>query len=170
MGFTGEELTAIIPRLRRIARSFCKGRLDEEELLQDVLTQMWRKRDRYVDDGRPGALLRWGSTVMHNEWVNATRKYTARNGINCAMPVTEDGELFEELQQMGRDGRQEHHVLLNEVSRAIDDLPDIQRGILLAIVLDSSQDDQVAAKFGIPIGTVRSRTARARAALREQFA
>ena len=59
---------------------------------------------------------------------------------------------------------------LRDLDHAIGRLPEYQRGPLLLVALEGMSYGQVAARFGLPIGTVRSRLGRARAALRAELA
>jgi RNA polymerase sigma-70 factor (ECF subfamily) len=59
-------------------------------------------------------------------------------------------------------GRRE---LAHEINRALATLPDDQRAALVLVDVEGYPVDQAAAMLGIPVGTVKSRCARARAKL-----
>jgi len=58
-------------------------------------------------------------------------------------------------------------LLIHDLNRAIGELPAGQRAVLLLVTLENMTYDQVARTLDIPIGTVMSRLARARAKLRD---
>lgn len=58
---------------------------------------------------------------------------------------------------------------LLDLDRGIGKLPECQRQALLLVCLEEIGCGQASAILGVPIGTVRSRIARAREALREEF-
>jgi len=62
--------------------------------------------------------------------------------------------------------RQETSIELRDMSRALAELPDEQRQVLLLVALEGLKYDEVAAVLQIPIGTVMSRLSRAREAVR----
>ena len=57
--------------------------------------------------------------------------------------------------------------MLQEVREALDKLPDDQKEIILLVPVEGLSYEEVADVLNLPIGTVRSRLSRARAALRE---
>jgi RNA polymerase sigma-70 factor (ECF subfamily) len=61
---------------------------------------------------------------------------------------------------------QEHSVRLAEVREAFLALPDDQRAALHLVAIEGLTYAEAAASLGVPVGTVMSRLARARAALR----
>ena len=62
--------------------------------------------------------------------------------------------------------RQETSIELRDMSRALAELPDEQRQVLLLVALEGLKYDEVATVLQIPIGTVMSRLSRAREAVR----
>jgi len=61
---------------------------------------------------------------------------------------------------------QENRAELQRVLRTLDRLPDDQRQVILLVSLDGLTTDEAAEVLGLPVGTVRSRLARGREALR----
>lgn len=55
------------------------------------------------------------------------------------------------------------------LQEALDELPDSMRSILLLVGLDNMSYEEAAVLLTVPIGTVRSRLSRARAALRDRL-
>jgi len=57
----------------------------------------------------------------------------------------------------------------DEVRRALGELPDDQRLTLFLVDVEGLSQEEVAEITGVPAGTVKSRTSRARAALKERL-
>lgn len=91
---------------------------------------------------------------MHNVHVNhlrARREFTPLDDEALDTPV----RATQEIALQGRD-----------LGRAVAQLPDGQREVLLLVVLEDMSYQDVAETLGIPIGTVMSRLSRAREKVR----
>src|ERR1700744_2301666 len=67
---------------------------------------------------------------------------------------------------MTREASQGKRLELRDLDRALAQLPDEQRSVILLVGLEGMSYEAVAEVVGIPIGTVRSRLSRGRTALR----
>lgn len=148
-----EELTQLTPALRRFAYSLTGNGHDADDLLQNTIV---RVLSRGVPDDVD--LLKWSFRVCRNLWID---EYRARQVRHRAAndPELTSGQVV--------DGTQAIHdrITLGEVNRAMEALPDQQRAILSLVALEGMSYREVADTLAIPIGTVMSRLARARAAL-----
>ena len=146
-------LEAEIPRLRRYARALTRDAVYADDLVQNCLTRALAKRQLW----QPGTDLRaWLFTILHNQHCNELRR-TMREGLSIeldeAPPVPVLSNAIARLE-------------LRDLERAINELPEDQRTVVLLIGLEGMPYDRVAAILNVPIGTVRSRLARGRAKLR----
>jgi RNA polymerase sigma-70 factor (ECF subfamily) len=146
-----------IPRLRRYA--FALNRSDRsraDDLVQDTLVRAVAKQHLW----KPGTnLLGWLFTLMHNQNVNDVRRSVAREGLGRTV-----GEFHDTLASVNDTSSP---LLLRDLERAMGKLHPDQREIILLVALEGMSYEAVAKLFDIPIGTVRSRLARGRAALRQ---
>jgi RNA polymerase sigma-70 factor, ECF subfamily len=147
------EIAPHLPRLRRYARSLLRDSVRADDLVQDTMVRALEKAHLYQHDTN---LRGWLVTIMHNEHVNATRRI-------MRAPVHVSDEAVGEL---GRAETQEAPVELREVRRAVRRLPAEQRTPLVLHWLHGLKYEEIAAKMGVPLGTVQSRISRARKALR----
>ena len=149
-----QRIEAEIPRLRRYARALTRDVIAADDLVQDCLTRAVGKLHLW----REGSDLRaWLSTILHNQHVNQIRR-AVREGI--CVPISEIEPLLTHAPE------QEQHHKLRDLHRALTKLPANQRTAVLQIGLEGSRYEDVAASIGVPVGTVRSRLSRGRAALR----
>ncbi len=143
-----------IPRLRRYARALTRDPVAADDLVQDCLVRglskihLWEK----------GSDLRaWLFTILHNQHVNYVRR-AVREGAVVA--ITETEPLLTSL------ARQDKHLELQDLDRAMALLSEEHRVVILLIGLEGLSYEAVSEIVGVPIGTVRSRLSRGREALR----
>ena len=145
---------ALIPRLRRYARALTGDRPRADDLVQDTLERAIAKWSLW----RPGTDLRaWLFTIMHNVFVNQVRR-SSRDATPTDPQVLAEMELPDTAVA-------DTLVQLNGIERALKQLPDEQREVLLLISLEGMSYDEVAHTLGVPAGTVMSRLSRGRARL-----
>jgi RNA polymerase sigma-70 factor, ECF subfamily len=145
-----------IPRLRRYARALTRDRERADDMVQTCLLRALAKQHLWA----PGSDLRaWLFTILHNERVSELRRSVREEVRNeSAVALLTPAPM-----------RSDDRLDLRDVDRAVGKLPDRQRAILLLIARDGMSYGQVAAVFNLPVGTVRSRLGRARAALRAEL-
>ncbi|MFT3727209.1 MAG: RNA polymerase sigma factor [Terricaulis sp.] len=147
------ELVALLPRLRRFAMALAGARDVAEDLLQTAVEKALRNWTSF-DKGR--RLDSWVFKIMQNVWLDMKR-------ASVHAPVFTD----EPLDMIGEDGRdvvaarQELRIARN----AYAELPEDQKAVLALVVLEGMTYAEAAAAMDVPIGTVMSRLARARAAI-----
>lgn len=156
--FSGE-MNSVIPRLRRYALALTRNEDEADDLVHDCLLRAMENHARW----QPGTCLRaWMLVIMRNIYFNKMRhlKY-----VRNAEP---------ELHLRGAPGMraqaQDTWIELVELQRAVNRLPLEQREVLMLTVVEELSYKAVADMLRIPIGTVRSRLARARAKLAGEFA
>ena len=145
---------AIIPRLRRYARALNRDPAAADDLVQDCLARAFAKQHLWQE----GTDLRaWLFTILHNQYVNHVRQ-AVRQG--------ELANLSEAHRSLSHAPAQGHSLELRDLDRALAQLPDEQRTIILMVGLEGMSYEAVAEVIGVPVGTVRSRLSRGREALR----
>ena len=145
---------AEIPRLRRYARALTRDAVRADDLVQSCLARAIAKQHLWQE----GTDLRaWLFTLLHNQHVNDVRR-AAREGTN--VPVDEVAAMLP-VRSNAIDTLQ-----LRDLHRAMGELPDEQRQVILLVGLEGMRYEQVAQILNIPIGTVRSRLSRGREMLR----
>ena len=151
----GGRVEAEIPRLRRYARALTRDTTAADDLVQDSIERGLAKRQLW----RPEKNLRaWLFTIMHNQYVNHVRRSVREGGV---VSISDSEPL------MTREAPQGKHPELRDLDRALAQLSDEQRSVILLVGLEGMSYQAVAEVVGIPIGTVRSRLSRGRAVLRQ---
>jgi RNA polymerase sigma-70 factor (ECF subfamily) len=96
-------------------------------------------------------------SIMHNIFIDGTRARGAE-----AQRLKRVGDFVDRELPPAQD----HHVRLCQIREAFIELPDEQRAALYLIAIEGLSYSEAAAALGIPVGTLTSRMARARSALR----
>jgi RNA polymerase sigma-70 factor (ECF subfamily) len=126
---------------------------DADDLVQETVVRALDRRELF----QPGTNLRaWLFTIMHNLRVNAARRSRRET---TGLP---DEAAF----LLATPGRQGAAIVLRDLRRAIEDLDEGHRSVLLLVGLEGLSYEEVSEVLALPMGTVRSRLSRARARLR----
>ena len=154
------ELTALLPRLRRLASALARPPADSDDLAQASVERMLRARDQWQPGTRFDA---WAFRVMRNLWIDTARA-NARQSARRA--PEEDGLNVGDDPQPGLEARSE----LAAVRRALAQLPPEQREVVALITIEGLGYAEAAAVLDLPIGTVSTRLLRGRTALLQLLA
>jgi RNA polymerase sigma-70 factor (ECF subfamily) len=140
---------AAIPALRRYARALTRDTETADDLVQDTLVRALRTEQLW----HGGDERNWHYTILTNLNRNRLRSLSRRP---TTVPVEDfDGALPSTPDVGGRD-----------IERSLSTLTEDQRAALLLVVLEGLTYREVAEVQGVPIGTVMSRLARARAQIK----
>ena len=137
---------AMIPALRRYARALTRDADIADDLVQDTLVRALRSERLF----HGGDIRSWLYTILTNLNRNRRRSLARRPSISSLNDDDEPGANGTEAE--GRD-----------IERALAALVEEQRSALLLVMLEGLTYREVAEIQGVPIGTVMSRLARARA-------
>jgi len=147
-----KELTAAIPHLRAFARTLCGNRDRADDLAQETLMKAWAARDRYA----AGTSFRaWTFTILRHHYFGQLRRERFVGDYDEGVAET----------VLNTPGDQESQMEATDVLRALQTLPDAQREVLILMPVGSVSYEEIAEICGVAVGTVKSRIARARAAL-----
>ena len=141
----------LIPALRRYARAMVRDRALADDLVQDTLEKAitrWHQR-RADGDARS-----WLFTILHNLAISQMRQTKRRGGHD-------DIEDADEAVTATR-ATQEDSLGYRDLMRAVQQLPEEQRSVLLLISVEDLSYAEAAAVLSVPLGTVMSRLSRAR--------
>ncbi|HSZ62518.1 MAG TPA: sigma-70 family RNA polymerase sigma factor [Terriglobales bacterium] len=158
---TFEELAMpLFDSLYNFARWLVRNSNDAEDLVQET----YLKALRGFASFQPGTNFRaWIFQILRNTFLGSCSKLERR--MTVAMNVEEDGP------ELAVDTKTPETILMNRYSselmqRAIEDLPVHYREALLLCDVEEMSYQEIAEVLSIPIGTVMSRLARARRAVR----
>lgn len=123
-----------------------------DDLAQEALARAWRSRDNFTVGTN---LKAWVFTILRNEFYSNTRRAWRQ--------VPWDPEKAENIASASKE--QDWTAELSDTARALRLLPAGQREALILVGVGGFSYEDAAKMTGSPIGTVKSRVARARASL-----
>ncbi|WP_240504196.1 sigma-70 family RNA polymerase sigma factor [Thioclava sp. JM3] len=147
-------IEAQIPALRRFAFALTRERDAADDLVQDCLARALTRWHLLRSEDQ---LRAWLFRILRNLYHDAHRRRIRRP----------EGEALDPDGLAGRDADAETVVFLGDVFSALARLPIEQQEVLLLVGVEDFSYEAVARILGLPKGTVMSRLARGREALRE---
>lgn len=144
-----QDIQATIPALRRYARALTRDAEIADDLVQDTLVRALRSEHLF----HGGDIRSWLYTILTNLNRNRLRSLARRPALR---PIEDSDAPDSSGPEAG--GR--------DIERALAALVEDQRVALLLVVLEGLSYREVAEVQGVPIGTVMSRLARARAQIK----
>lgn len=151
-----------LPLLLRVGRRLTKNEADAEDLAQDTLTRALSRMDELRDKNKSRA---WLLTIQRSIFLNQRRGPRARfevleGGLGDPIQPEPSGNLESEILS---------HTLDDELHAALEALPENWREAVLLRELEELSYAEIAQIQNCPIGTVRSRLARARQTLQQDL-
>lgn len=146
-------IIAALPRLRRFCQSMAGNPADGDDLMQSTVERALARSDQFREGTRVDS---WMFRIAQNLQIDKVRA-AGRRGT--AVPVDGLHDLA------GDDGRvlTENRNELAVVQRSLGTVPDDQRAAFLLVVVEGMSYRDAAEALDVPVGTIMSRIARARA-------
>ena len=171
-----QQISETVAREQSRLRNFIRRRVDDDndadDILQDVFSELVEAYRLMQPIEQVGA---WLFRVARNRIIDRFRKRTSKpEALREEMAVAEDGELLmlEDLlpsPNAGPDAAYARTVLLEELTDALDELPEEQREIFVAHEIEGRSFKELAAITGLPVNTLLSRKHYAVIHLRERL-
>ncbi len=137
---------------------------EAEDVLQEVFVRTWEKAETY--DAQLGSPAAWLIRIARNRAIDRLRARRAR-------PITEPDDALAEMPADTDAPSPERSAALSEEQRAVaaalKQLPADQRLLIEAAYFSGYTQSELAAKFNIPLGTVKTRIRTGMLTLREQL-
>jgi RNA polymerase sigma-70 factor (ECF subfamily) len=160
------EALAYADTLFNLARYLTGSHADGEDLVQETYARALAHSESF----RGGNLKAWLFRILRNTFIDLYRRQRnnpTRGGFDTVSPTVEPLSLGELL----RDDIELDHLrgmVAADIEAALMTLTDDGRAVVL-LDLEGLTEVEVADVLGCPVGTVKSRLARARAALRSRL-
>lgn len=155
-----ETILVHLDELYGTAVRLTRNRSEAEDLVQEAVMRAWAFWDRF----EPGTNARaWMHRILVNTFINGYRRKKREREILAEARVAELERPFWNHQ----DRKKATEGLGDEVSRALEDLPEEFRVVLLMVDMNDLSYREVADALDCPIGTVMSRLHRARRRMQE---
>jgi RNA polymerase sigma-70 factor (ECF subfamily) len=129
------------------------------DVVQDAFETVWRNAARF--DPSRGQPSTWILTMTHHRAVDVVRREQRRSGesLDLASEAADPGPPVAEQAWLG--------VARSQIAAALSRLPDPHREVIELAYFAGYTQSELAERLSVPLGTVKSRTFAAMAALRE---
>jgi RNA polymerase sigma-70 factor, ECF subfamily len=141
----------LIPALRRYARSLLRDRTTADDLVQDCLERAIAHWGQRRAEGNPRNCI---FTILHNLAMTQLKRQAAQASTHIDVALAEAW--------LPQPPSQEDGLNYRALLRALADLPEDQRAVLLLVSIEDLSYADAAEVLRIPVGTVMSRLSRAR--------
>jgi RNA polymerase sigma-70 factor (ECF subfamily) len=146
-----------------LALRIMRDRSDAEDVVHDAFVAVSDRAAQYVPDR--GSVAAWLVTLVRNLCIDRTRRRERRGALAREVIAHEPTKIVADPESLVGGATEQAAV-----RRALDGLPDVQRATLEVAFYEGLSYPEIAARENVPLGTVKSRAARALAALRQALA
>ena len=170
-----DQVLGLLGRLQGVAHRLTRNQADAEDLVAETVARAWRALNTLESEQ---AFRAWIFRILNNTFISNLRSAGARPQLDpteCGEAQEDEGDfsVFEQMHQpfllWFSNPEQEFldKLLREDLDRALAALPDCHRVVVIMSDLQEFSYAEIAETLAIPIGTVRSRLARARSALQK---
>lgn len=147
----------------RAARQVLPTRAESEDAVQEVFVRLWRTADRY--DPARAKLVTWVMLIARRHLIDRLRRKRVRP-LDLSLEGDPQGRERSASETPGRIEEDERRSLL--LTR-IEELPALQREVIVRAYLQGFTLREVAEQLDAPLGTVKSALSRGLARLRDRL-
>jgi RNA polymerase sigma factor (sigma-70 family) len=161
-----ERIMALRPALHRQA-AFLIGKRTQlgspDDFLQDTIITALKGADRFADDNMSG----WLMAILHGHVRNARRRAHVRTSVPLSPAGTADGDA--DMIEVPVAATQELKLDVDDALAALRTLPAADQEIIWLARIEELSHEEIAARLGLPLGTLHARLSRATARLRAAY-
>lgn len=164
-----KEILKLADGLKRFALSLCHNEHTAEELLSETVLRGYENYSKLKDQSK---LKPWLYRILYNRFVSTCRKNNKMKEVNIIEASDDSFSLFEKLTATGTEDPENfflQKLTTASVQKAIEKLPLIFKQVIVLSDIEQFSYNAIAITLDIPIGTVRSRIARARQQLEKSL-
>lgn len=173
-----DQVRALLGSLHGVARRLTGNEAEAEDIVAEAVARAWRSRETLQDET---AFRAWIFRILHHTFISERRRPGCKLEVGMEQAggdCEEDEARFSIFEQMHQpfllwfsNPEQEFldKVLRQDLERALAALPEHHRVVVVLADLEEFNYGEIAQALDIPVGTVRSRLARARSALQKSL-
>lgn len=164
-----EEILQHADGLKRFALSLCHNEYNAEDLVSETVLRAYENFSGLKDHSK---LKSWLYRILYNQFVSTCRKNKRMKEVNIIERQDDSFSLFEKLTATGIDDPEKiflKKLTTFSVQKAIRRLPPVFKQALVLADIELFSYNEIANIIDVPVGTVRSRIARARQRLEKSL-
>lgn len=143
-----------------IALRIVRDRSEAEDVLHDAFVSVNERASQYTPER--GSVIAWLVTLVRNLSIDRTRRRERRGTLAREVLPHEPPASVRDPERLTSEASER-----TKIRRALDSLPEAQRQTLEVAFFEGLSYPEIAARENVPLGTIKSRAARALGALRE---
>jgi len=168
-----EAFNQLVLRYQNLAYSHAYGMLGSPAQAEDATQESFIKAFQAINTFRGASFRAWLLKIVTNSAYDVLRR-SHRHPTQPLLPEDENGEELESaawLVDPSADVQEvvEQHELSQQVYQALGELPEAFRSVLTLIDVNEMDYTEAAQALNIPLGTVKSRLARARLQMQQKL-
>jgi RNA polymerase sigma-70 factor (ECF subfamily) len=160
VGAVGELYDRYASTLFPIALRILRDRTEAEDVLHDAFVAVNERAAQYAADR--GSVIAWLVTLVRNLSIDRTRRRERRGSLARDVIAHEPPASARDPERLTSEASERE-----KIRRALSSHPEAQRQTLEVAFFEGLSYPEIAARENVPLGTIKSRAARALAALRE---
>jgi RNA polymerase sigma factor (sigma-70 family) len=143
--------------LYKVARAYCPNEEDRQDLIQEIMIQVWQSIHRYNNQFK---ISTWFYRISLNVAISFYRKSTTR--------ANKYTMLSEQTAQIPIEDKTADEIQLNLLEQFISELKEIDKGLMILYLEDKSHAE-IAEILGMSISNVGTKIGRIKNRLKTQF-
>jgi len=168
-----EAFNQLVLTYQNLAYHHAYGLLDDAARAEDATQESFIKAFQGMQTFRGGSFRGWLLRIVTNSAYDMLRR-SQRHRTQSLIPVDDDGEEIESAAWLVDPNASvqdtvEQNELSKDVYRILDELPDVSRSVLTLVDVNDLDYTEAAQALKVPIGTVKSRLARARIQMKNKL-
>jgi RNA polymerase sigma-70 factor (ECF subfamily) len=155
--------------LKRFALSLCHNQHNAEDLVSETVLKAYQNFSSIKDHTK---IKSWLYKILYNQFVSMHRKSSRMKQVDLSERDGDNFSLFENLTATGIEDPEKiflQKLTAASVQKAIEELPLIFKQALVLSDMEQFSYNEISKILDIPVGTVRSRIARARQQLEKSL-
>ena len=156
----GELYDRYSPTMFPIALRIVRDRAEAEDVLHDAFVAVNERASQYTAER--GSVIAWLVTLVRNLSIDRTRRRDRRGTLARDVLPYESPVEVRDPERLTSDASERE-----KIRRALASLPEAQRITLEVAFFEGLSYPEIATRESVPLGTIKSRAARALASLRE---
>ena len=161
-----EAFNLLILRYQNLLFGIALRLLNDEDAAADAVQEALISAFRRFDTFRGDSLRSWLARVVVNACYDEIRKKRRQHSVPLEQFNSEGDEIETSYwlvdPQADPEVQYESSELENAIQKSLNKLPDIYRIVLVLVDVEGLSYEEAASAAGVPVGTVKSRLARAR--------
>ena len=163
----------LVLQYQNIAYHHAYALLGDSAQAADATQESFLKAFQAMNTFRGVSFRGWLLRIVTNSAYDLMRR-AQRHPTQALYPEDENGDDVESAawlvdQKSDVQNMVEEHELSRQIYQALDELPEAYRSVLTLIDINDMDYNQAAEALGVPLGTVKSRLARARLQMQEKL-